>query len=371
MRTKSSSTTASAAAVLLTVCACSEGETASVCSGVSIDRPVLVLEVDLARQAAALGRIDETGCLEEVPDLALGDDPVLANAHGRPHVLNRTTGEIHEIDREELRIARTVAAMPVGESSPNPWDVDLDPDGRLWIARYDVDSIGIVGADGSWQGEIGLGEHADADGISPEASVIEVVGDTAYVVLERLDRKEGYLVNGPGRVAAFAVDAPHEPRGSFDLSTSNPLTATRVDEGSIAVASPGDHWDLLPTDGVEIVDLEGGTSKLVLDEKTAGGSVLEVVIAAESEGYAIVEGPSEANPTSVIAFDPLSRTVTARLAEAGSFVHAGLAIVGRHVLVGERTKGAARVLFFERATHALAGSLAPQLMPPLALMRLD
>jgi hypothetical protein len=355
---------------------CAQDEPAPVCSGIALERPLIVLERALDLSASGIGRIDESGCLEEVADISLGTDPVLADAHGRPFVLNRENGEIHEMERDALRFARTVTAMAPGQPSPNPWDVDVDGDGRLWVARYDVASLGLVSAEGDWAGEVDLAQYADADGL-PEAAAVAVAGDEAFVVLERLARPDGYAMTDVGRVAVFDAAPPHASKGAFDLLGRNPFTVSRMigDDTALVVSSPGDHFfiderDGVERDGVEVVDLVSRTSRLVLDEKEARGSVIAAVIAGPTEGYAIVSGPSDENPTSVVAFDPEQGVVVTVLASAPSFVHAGLAVVGNYLVVGDRTKAAARVLFFDRATHDLVGTLTPQLLPPLDLMAL-
>jgi len=363
----------------LALVACADDEDSPTCSGVKLDRPVLVLESDY--QASGLGRIDEDGCFTEVADLALGTDPRLSDAHGRPFVSVRDQGVLHEIDRNELRIVNTVSAFADGEPQPNPWDVDVDTDGRLWVARYDVSSVAVIGPDGSLESTVDLSKWADADG-NPDMSAVRVVGDRVFVALEHLlnDENHVYAQTGPGTVVVIDVAPPHAVVSSFALPGRNPFSrlVPVPDEGedAVLVALPGDNDQDDAGDGIAMTHLATGDGALIASEVDLGGSALETVIAPRDgpgggEVYAIVEGPVPGkNPTRVLAFDVATGAVTRTFAGAPAFVHAGLAVVGGYLLVGDRTPGAATIHVFDRASGKEVGALAPRRLPPVSLLAL-
>lgn len=341
------------------------------CADVVIDAPILVLE-NVPNQASALARLEPEGgrtCLREVPDLAaLGGDPVLAVKRGRAFVCSRTEGLVHEIDPEALSIVRTVKAARDDEPPPNPWDVDLDGEGRLWIARYDLPAVAVVD-EGGELAAVDLSSFADPDGV-PEAAALRIVGGEAHVVLERL---EAYEPEWPGLVASIAIDPPHAVR-TLEMIGANPFGGLSPIAGapaSFAVATPGDHDRIDETGGIEIVDLDARAVTRIAKEVDLGGSAIEVVVAAADEAYAIVEGPVEkVNPTRLVRIDPRSGMVTATLAETPAFDLGGLAVVGRHVLVGEHSLENKRIRIFERATGASAGDVPTRVLPPIALAAL-
>jgi hypothetical protein len=354
---------------------CIEPETSSTtCAGLALERRLVLLESDL-RTTSGLGAIGRDGCLTEVTGgLALGGDTSLAASGGRAFVLDRDAGLVHEIDPVALRILRTYPARAPGEERSNPQDVAVDAEGRLWVTRFDHPTLAIVsGAD---QVEtVDLGPFADADGL-PEMSAIRVEAGRAYVALERLDSTAPdavYPPAGPGAVLSIATGDPSDIQ-PIQLAGRNPFgrfAQAPGDPSLLAVPTPGVFDAISPEDGIDLVDLEAGVARQLVGEPELGGSATEVVLAAPDEAYTIVAGPEEGvNPTRVLAFDPATGKVTRTLAEASGYYHWGLAIAGELLLVGDRTPGSARILFFDRSTGALAGEIAAQQMAPASILPL-
>jgi hypothetical protein len=368
-----------AMAILIAAAAagCTEAKDhAQQCSGRALERPMLVLESDRS-SASALARIGTDGCLTETADITLGADPSIAYSRERPFVVARDRGVIHEIDPGAGTITAVFVAYTEGEEPSNPHDVAVDGEGRLWIARYNMSSVAIVEPDGSWGGSVDLSALGGADGI-PDMEAITIVGDKAFVALERLDAD--HKAEGPGVIAAISTAPPREVVGSIELTGRNPfgrMTPAPWDASgaTVAAAAPGYINAISDTDtnGVEIISLDLMTSELVISEADLGGDPMEVILAGPSEGYAIVAGPvPDVNPTSIVAFDPKTRTVTRTLAgPAGGFVHAGLALNGPYLVVGDHTFGAPAIRFFDRTTGEEAFSMTPSLLPPVALLTLE
>lgn len=349
--------------------ACAEG-----CAAVALDPPVLVLSSDLT-QASALGRIDAGGCFDaRDTDLALGGDATLSSASGRSFVCARDLGVVHEIDPEGLRIVGTHAAAPAEEPiSPNPQDVGVDEDGRLWILRYSLPSVGIVEADGSWGEPVDLGALAGDDGV-PEMAAIRIVGGVAYVSLQRLN--SDLDAAGPGLIAT--IDVGSRAVGSFSLIGGNPFgrMAPSADDPSgaiVTVVTPGDFDAISAADGIERVDLAAGQSTQLISEVELGGSPVAAVVVGPNEAFAIVAGPVPGlHPTKVVAFDPEAGSVTRVIADSSSdaegFYHADLAVSGGTLVVADRTPGGARLRLFDRQTLEEATPLCARDHPPFSLV---
>jgi hypothetical protein len=349
--------------------ACTEG-----CAAAALDAPILVLSSDLT-QASALGLVNAQGCFDaRETDLALGGDATLSQASGRSFVCGRDLGVVHEIDPVGLRILRTHAAAPAGEGiPPNPQDVGVDEDGRLWILRYNLSSVGLVEADGSWGGSVDLAALADADGV-PEMAAVRIVGGVAYVSLQRLNGD--FQVTGPGVMAT--IDVRSRVVGSFPLVGGNPFgrMVPVVDEPSgtiVTVVTPGDFDAIAASDGIERVDLAGGLSTQLISEVELGGSPIAAVVVGPNEGFAIVAEPVPGvHPTRVVAFDPAAGVVTRVLAdsraEAEGFYHADLAVSGGTLVVADRTPGGARLRLFDRQTLEEAMPICARDHPPFSLV---
>ena len=109
------------------------------------------------------------------------------------------------------------------------------------------------------------------------------------------------------------------------------------------------------------------SARQILSEGLAGGSVTDVALVSPTEAYAIVAGPEEGvNPTRVVAFDPERGEVTRVLATAEGYYHWGLLAVGDLLVVGDRTPGSARVVFFDRGTGDEVGAVLAQRLAPVS-----
>jgi hypothetical protein len=363
-----------AACVLL---GCS-GDEPDACSDDRLAYPLLVLETNFG-SASALGRVETDGCYRTEADLTLGSDTVLADAHGRPFVAVRDQGVIREIARDALALTSSYDVVAPGEdtggASANPYDVDVDAEGRLWVARYSLGGVAVIDPTGSVS-VVDLSALDPSDGV-PEAAAIRVVGALAYVVLQRLQAEAYPEATVPGVIAVIDV-TNLQLVDTFELVGFNPYAMTPIvgaPEGTVTIALAGDHEGVDARDGLVQVDLGTGEVHSSVSEIAVEGSVIDAVIAGEHEGYAIVEGPEEGlNPTRVIAFDPASAAVTATLADSRDdepgFYHAGIALNGEHLVVGDRTPGHARLRVFDRATGVEAFSIPSGSYPPWELLTL-
>jgi len=351
---------------------CVTPETSSTtCAGIALDEPLVLLESDL-RTTSGLGAIGRDGCLTEVAGaLALGADTQLASSAGRVFLLDRDAGLVHEIDPVALRILRTFPAELAGEGRSNPQDAAVDAEGRIWVTRFEQATLAILSG-GDRIDTIDLGAFADADGL-PEMAGIHIAGGRAHVALQKLDAAAIYPPTGPGAVLSIGTADPSDIR-PIPLIGRNPfnrLAPAPFDPSLLVVATPGFFDEVSPDDGIDLVDTGAGAARQLIGEPALGGSATEVRLAAPDEGYAIVAGPEEGvNPTSVVAFNPETGQVTRTLARADGFYHWGLELAGRHVVVGDRTPGGARVLFFDRATGAVDGEIPVQQMAPVSLRAL-
>ncbi|MDI1449442.1 hypothetical protein [Polyangium sp. 6x1] len=368
---------------------CSEpAGAARTCSGVALDGALLMLATNL--QASGLGRIDEAGCLTEIPDIALGVDPLLSSGFGGPFVCVRDQGLVRGVDPDSLALTRTWVAFGESETTfelatggkaggpHNPHDADLDAEGRLWVARYEQPGVAVIEPDGSFDGVVDLSMFADVDGL-PEIEALRVVGDRAFVAVQRLDRRTWKPAEN-GALVEIDV-ASRSVVGSVDLGGKNPFGRMRPvpwDPAgrTLVLAMPGDFYAIDDGHAAAIVDLDTLSVTGIAEESAVGGSIAEVELAAPDEAYAIVAGTGLENATRLVRFDPSGKTEPIVLADTreggqgGNYDYWGLAVVGRHVLLGDKAYGAPAIHIFERASGREVGALVPERLPPVSLLPL-
>jgi hypothetical protein len=347
------------------------------CGSLRLDRPVFVVE-EHASLASGLGLIDAGGCFHEVPDASLSGDGLLARAAGRTFFIDRQQGVLDEIDTSAIRlVGKPIAAYGAGEEpdSPNPYDVDIDAAGRLWIARNGLGSAVVRNADGSIASTIDLSD-LDPDA-KPDMDAVRVAGDRVYIALQLLDYTQGSPV--PARragIVAVIDDAPPFKRvKTIDLAGRNPFGPfVTLDANRVIIPTPGFIGHVDATDGIDVLDLPSGTAKQLISETELGGSPVEVVVAGPTEAYAIVAGPDPDNPTSVVRFDPSQgKRVGPPVAETdtGGFDFVGLAVDGDLVLFGDRNTARSAILAVDRNGGGPKGSFTAHRLPPWALLTLE
>ncbi|AKT37344.1 SMP-30/gluconolactonase/LRE family protein [Chondromyces crocatus] len=358
------------ASLLATGCVSPE-TTATTCADVRVEQPILLLESDL-RTTSGLGRIDGEGCMTETAGgLALSGDTTLSSSSRQLFVLDRSAGLVHRVTAETTQLDETFRAFDDTEGRANPQDVAVDAEGRLWVTRFDHPSVVVLDRRGAISARVDLEPYADADG-NPEAAAIHIADGTAHVALEKLDAKATdaiYPPTGPGVVLAIPtrLDGAITP---IELAGRNPFgrfVEALWDPKLLAIATPGDFGELTAGDGIDLIDTAEGKARQIISEVALGGSATDVALVGPNEAYALVAGPEDGvNPTRVVAFDPERGEVTRVLAKAEGYYHWGLLIVGDLLVVGDRTPGRARVVFFDRSTGSEAGEIIAQRLSPVS-----
>jgi hypothetical protein len=358
----------------ISLVACVTPEAAiTTCGSVRLDRPLLVLEQD-PKSGSGLGRIDEGGCFLEIPDASLSGNGILASAGGRSFFVDQQQGVLDPIDPKNLGLSGApIATFAAGKdpAEPNPHGLDVDAEGNLWIARYGMGSLAVVDPAGKIVATVDLSD-LDPDGV-PDMEAVHVDGDRVHVAIERLDfNADGnglVLPRGPGIIVTLDR-ATHKRLGTITLAGRNPFGRFAPMDAAgtrFAIATPGRSFATDPEDGIDVVDFATGTAKQLISESALGGTVSEVIIAGPTEGYAIVLGDGLKSPTSLVRFDPSNGTRTKVLDAATLFLHAGLALDGGLVLVGDHTIKGAGILAFDRATGAASGRITAHRLPPWSL----
>jgi hypothetical protein len=214
---------------------------------------------------------------------------------------------------------RTVLECPTGTAS-NPHDVAIVGPRKAYVTRYNRPELWIVdptpspSCAGFRRGTIDLSPWADADGL-PEMDQLLVVGDRAFVLLERLDRGNGY--QPVGKSLLLVIDTTTDQVvGSVKLAGANAFSASpgmrrEPGTGAILISSAGNIYRT-GDGGIERVDPGTlTTSGFFVTEDALGGNVTDFVVVSATKGYAIVL--DQALQNRLVAFDPTTGTLTRRV----------------------------------------------------------
>jgi hypothetical protein len=181
---------------------------------------LVVTTTDFATGAVSVVDVDR----EHVhADVAFGSTDAIPFTHeGLVYVVHRWG--IDRVDVLDPRDGfRLLAQHPVevpGVASPNAHALAFDARGRGLLALYEAPELQIwdftrpVG-DGV-TGRVDLSAFADADG-SPETGELAVVGDEAWLFMQRLDRTHGWIQSAPD--LAVVVDLQRDELVDLDLAT--------------------------------------------------------------------------------------------------------------------------------------------------------
>lgn len=274
----------------------------------------------------------------------LGSDPVLATSAGRHFLINRSPGAdvLFELDSCGHGISQ-VSTLAYQEPAPSdPQDVAVAPDGSLWIARLLRPSLFVTRATPT---TIDLSQF-DADG-NPDASSVRIVGQNAFVALERLTND---VSQQPSQIVVLDTTSLALVT-TITLKGRNPFGLMTESAGRLWLAEPGNFSDASEADaGIEVVDTTAMTSTLLMSEATLGASVTELAVSAIGAqapgqvtgcGAAIVaDATPNVNRTSLVSFSLDGKTFATALGPTDGFDLRGLAWTSDgKLLVGDKRPG--------------------------------
>ena len=164
-------------------------------------------------------------------------------------------------------------------------------DGRLFVTRLELDSIGVYDPDsGLPVGEVDLSAWADDDGVPEAATMVRVAG-TLYVGLQRLDRDNAWLPAADGgRVVEVDCGAMEVTRGW--AVAANVTVRLHPRRNDALLLNDGPYWtaeNLVATDGgLRELELDGDEAgDYLLTEESLGGHIVSVVAAATGYGLLV------------------------------------------------------------------------------------
>ena len=245
-----------------------------------------VTTTDFSVGALAKVELDTRELTDEVT--ATSSDPVVRADGGLLFVINRYMFDsVRVYEPPDLQMPRVEFSTGAGS---NPHDA-AHCSGAIFVARYDLDSIGVYDIDTGIQiDEVDLSGWADEDGL-PEASTLVRRGTTLYVGLQRMVREGAFWTPANGGGAVVAVDC--ETRDVVNSWTTGPnvfIQPHPMDDDALLLLD-GIYWDPsgeIPLDGgVHPLPLEGQEpGDALIDEAMVGGNI--VAVAADEAGRGLL-----------------------------------------------------------------------------------
>lgn len=354
--------------------ACSSNDDGAADAGACTVAPELLVAASDYQSSAVCG----APCCVSPGSAELGDDPWLALSNGRAFYISRTGAFGDVLFELDARTGRPTAKidglheLAAPGQTANPHDVAAAPDGTLFVPLYSVPRLAFV-KDGAVTGSLDLSAYDPEDG-NPQAEAVRIVGDKAYVTLERLDDGAGLASTRSSQMLRVDV-ATRTVEATIELAGRNPFGSMSELGSALYLAEPGNFNSAADTlAGVERFDTATSETRLLVTEDALGGSVAEVAV-TDGCGVAIVAGPEDGvNPTWAVAFDPTTGAVLGTIfGPTPGYDLQGLAWRGGTLYLGDRRSdadGTWPVHVFERGAGCaltLSSRTIPLPLRPVAL----
>jgi hypothetical protein len=313
--------------VFVTLAACYQ-PAAPTCTG-----DVIVLAEAPDFSASTLGTLSlETGVVSMQSQNSLLQDPVLATSGLQHFVISRKTNVIYAIDGCGNSGAQYSALSP-GDTDANPQDVAVDSNGALWIARFALPTLLIT----SPVETIDLSKF-DSDS-NPDMSSVKIVGNHAFVALERLTQVgQNFVSQQTSQVIVLDTDTKKLVT-TIDLAGHNPFGQMLVSAGKIWLAEPGNFDDATESAaGIETIDPLTMDHTLVVSETALGGSVAQVAANVSCAAAIVADPTAGVNATSLVSFSVDGSNLSKPVMSTPNFSLRGLLWTNdARLLVGDAT----------------------------------
>lgn len=246
---------------------------------------------------------------------------------------------------------------------------------KAYVTQYASADIAIINpATGEKTGTVKLDDplYRNIGETVPYMNAISVVGDKAYVALQRLKTVQSTygpmptFVDSTGMIAVIST-ATDAVTATITLAKGNPASMDTCG-GYLYVSCTGVWYDA--TDGgIEKINLSTGKSEgIAIAESAFGGDITTFRAVNSGKAYVIVNKmDGAAFSTSVMECDPGKGTVGGTI-DYIKDASGGMAYDGKHLFVGERDNAHPGVYVVDPATNSkVAGPISTGALPPYAM----
>lgn len=182
-----------------------------------------------------------------------------------------------------------------GAASANPHRLVFKDVSSGYVIRYGSNTSWVVNLnakdDSEFKtGELDLSAYDDGDG-TPEATNGVVVGDRLYVLMQRIDRNNGWSPTNTSFIAVFDTSTNQEidldidaSLGGIPLQTRNGSDLAYVPGLGLVVQSTG-SWTTQDYTGIEIVNLTDYSTTVLIDKSDGYNNIKSVAVVSETTAY--------------------------------------------------------------------------------------
>ncbi len=227
-------------------------------------------------------------------------DAVARFGNGKVYIINRLNRDSIQVLDPDLGF-QTVAEWSMGAGT-NPADIAIVGPNKAYVSLYNSRFLRIIDpSTGASLGAMDLGGYSENSSLPdnlPEMSGMQIVGNSVFVCLQRLDRNDpsGFLPPGPWGSLLLEIDILTDTViGTYTFPTPNPVGKPQLvdifGESHLVFPTPNRLGFISAIDGgISSFRLSTRTfrSGRLYNESAAGGDILVAQIANDQLGFASV-----------------------------------------------------------------------------------
>lgn len=219
--------------------------------------------------------------------LPIGGDTIVTGHEGRLYFMVSSFSGANAVDIRDSDADLTLLHHIDVGNGKNPRDVAF-ANGHGYVALFNGNAVAIFDPDtGTMHGELTFEDYADPDG-DANPGALQVIGDTLFVSLVRIDYTNSYQPLAPGKIVAIDTKT-QEILYSIDTTGFNLAHMIATADGNLLVSSIGAYG--AADGGIERINVSTKSSEGflftddMLGRQDAGGFVV-----LNGTGYAASQG---------------------------------------------------------------------------------
>ncbi len=192
----------------------------------------------------------------------------------------------------------------------------------------------------------------------PEADDIVIIGDKAYVSLQRLDTKNGWI---PDTAKVLVINTLNDSvEHVISLKTKNPKSMIAINN-QIYIASTGSYSG--GGGGIEVLDATNNSTALLVDESIFGSKIEAFALSGPEKGYVVVG--TYGVPYKLVSFNPATgQIIHGQLPSFSGLYTASIKVYNNRLYVCDRDTVKPGLLIYDVNSDTLiSGPLSTGLSP--------
>jgi hypothetical protein len=341
----------------------------------SSSQTIVAATIDYGYSAGNIGTysISDSTAYKNLLSIWLDND--IRTFDGAMYVLERSGKDnIMRINGSIIAESTVVYEKNIG-AAVNIQDIAFISSTKAYITQYASSQVAIVnlqtGAKSSKT--IDLSAYNSYTG-TPDSDVVPYMSrelfynGKVYVACQRLKAPAGGYIQAADTSLIVVINATTDSvEKAIKLSYKDPQELS-IFNGKLYVGSVG-IWGVNDA-GIEEIDLSTDTNMgTVVAESAFPGDIASIIVVSDTKGYAVISTPSYT--TEVHSFNPLAKTVGAKITGIDAPCSGHIAFDGTYVYVGDRSSTSPGIVVINPATDTKVGTTKNVGLPPNSLALLE